>query len=277
MQIQQHATNLSVTVPGFSLRDTLCCGQCFRWEEQPDGSFFGITGKYPLHIAQDGDKILFFDTDEETFHTVWEPYFDFQTDYEAIRQFLSYHPALRRAEEVAGGIYILRQDPWETLCSFIFSQNNNIPRIKGIIDRFCKAFGEPIAPGVFSFPTPERVAILSLEDLAPIRAGFRAKYILDAAKKVSSGEVNLKQIESENLEEAELHLRKIYGIGPKVAQCILLYGFHKQDAFPVDTWMKKALKAYYPNGFPKRARRYAGVAQQYLFHYIRTTEKQQSE
>lgn len=277
MEFRQQGQDLIVRVPGFSLRDTLCCGQCFRWEELPDGSFRGIAKGHPLHLSQSGETITFYQTDESLFCSFWAPYFDLETDYQSIRQFLSFNKTLRLAEEYAGGIYILRQDPWETLCSFIFSQNNNIPRIRGIISRFCEQFGEPIADGLFAFPDAERIAGLTLEDMAPVRAGFRAKYILDAAKKISSGEVDLEQIYLMNLQKAEEELRKINGVGPKVAQCILLYGYHKPDAFPVDTWIKKVLAKYYPKGFPKRASRYAGIAQQYLFHYIRTAEKEKAE
>lgn len=254
-------------VSGFSLADTLDCGQCFRWEEQEDHSFQAVVGKQMARVFQQGDDLIVEskDADEE----FWKNYFDLNTDYGMIQEKLSFNKPLRTAMEYTSGIRILNQEPWETLCSFIISQNNNIPRIKGIISRLCENFGEELGEGGYTFPTAERMAELSLEELAPLRAGFRGKYLLDAARKVVSGEVDFARIRESSLEEGQEELRKIYGVGAKVADCVLLFGFHKLDAFPIDTWIKKVLAEYYPNGFPKRAKKYAGVAQQYLFHYIR--------
>ena len=164
------------------------------------------------------------------------------------------------------------QSPWETLCSFIISQNNNIKRIAGIIERLCENFGDELGDGVYSFPSAEKLACLSVDDLSVLRSGFRAKYIIDAAKKVSSNEVDFKKVASAELSEARAELMKITGVGPKVADCALLFGFHRLDAFPTDVWIKRALSYLYPNGFPDFADQYKGIAQQYLFHYVRTCE-----
>lgn len=253
----------------FCLSDTLNCGQCFRWEEQEKDKFSGVVKTSAVTVMQKGNNLIIEADAESLDENFWKHYFDLNIDYMRIRETLSFNKPLRTAMEYTYGIHILNQEPWETLCSFIISQNNNIPRIKGIISRLCSTFGDPLEDGFHSFPTAERIAGLSLEDLAPLRAGFRAKYILDAAKKVSSGEVDFSKIMNGDLKEGEEELLKIYGVGTKVAQCVLLFGFHKLNAFPIDTWMKKVLKEYYPKGFPKRANKYAGVAQQYLFHYIR--------
>ena len=167
------------------------------------------------------------------------------------------------AVEKCGGIRILRQQPWETVISFIISANNNIPRIRGIIDRLCTGFGTDGC-----FPTPEQLAVQTPETLSPLRAGFRTKYILDAARKVADGTLCLDQLADMPLQQAREQLMTVNGIGPKVAECILLYGFHRLDAFPVDTWIKKVLCQCYPDGFPEWIAP-KGVAQQYLFHYIR--------
>ena len=171
--------------------------------------------------------------------------------------------------DFCGGISLLKQEPWEALCSFIISQNNNIPRIKGIISRLCEAFGDNLGNGDFSFPDAERLAKMTPEELDPLRAGFRAKYIVDAARKVASGEVPLYELKKLPLEEGLDSLMKITGVGPKVASCALLYGCGKKDAFPIDVWVKKILKELYPDGFPFEDSPYKGVAQQYLFHYRR--------
>ena len=266
MKIISWGPDLVAEVPGFSLADTLDCGQCFRWERREDG-FRGVCRSRSLTVAQEGERLRFRGVSREEFAEVWAPYFDLDGDYDALKRAYSADPTLAAACRYAGGIRLLRQEPWEALCSFIISQNNNIPRIKGIISRLCQSFGEPVGED-WAFPGPERLAELTVEDLAPLRAGFRARYILDAARKVAGGAVDLEAIPGLSMEEAREALRKISGVGPKVAECALLYGFHRLEAFPVDTWIRKALAQYYPEGFP--AVPCAGVAQQYLFHYIRT-------
>ena len=245
--------------PGFSLRDTLTCGQCLRWRENPDGSFTGFAGSRPAALFQQGDTLFLSDADT----AFWGRYLDLDEDYGRWNEAFGADPTLRAAIRFCGGIRILRQDPWEAVLSFIISANNNIPRIQGIIGRLCDNFGEG-----GGFPSARRLAGETPESLAPLRAGFRAKYILDAAGKVASGKVGLEQVAALPLAEAEAELRRIRGSGPKVAQCALLYGFHRLEAFPVDTWMKKVLARYYPEGFPAWVSP-KGVAQQYLFHYIR--------
>lgn len=266
MKIISDGLDLLLKVPGFSLADTLDCGQCFRWEPTADGAFHGVHLGRPLTVSQEGDLLRFRRVTPEELQILWIPYFDLDTDYPAMNCAFCADPTLREACRYAGGIRILRQDPWEALCSFIISQNNNIPRIKGILSRLCENFGEPCGDG-WSFPGPEILAVQTPETLAPLRAGFRVRYLLDAAQKTSSGQIDLSAIPRLTLNEARAELMKITGVGPKVADCALLFGFHRLDAFPVDTWIKKALARYYPNGFPQIP--HAGVAQQYLFHYIR--------
>lgn len=261
---------------GFSLKDTLTCGQCFRWEEDDSGSFSGITGSQPCRRAvlrQEGETLLIESENPED-ADFWREYLDLDEDYDRWKEGFSGDPTLSAAIGYCGGIRLLRQDPWETLISFIISANNNIPRIKGIISRLCEGFGEDGA-----FPSAARLSALTVDDLAPIRAGFRAKYILDAAQKVACGTLDLTAVAGMEIEEARKALMTVNGVGPKVAECVLLYGFHRLEAFPVDTWIKKVLAQYYPDGFPGWAEP-RGVAQQYLFHYIRNlpseTDKEQT-
>ena len=206
---------------------------------------------------------------------IWKPYLDLDRDYDGICEVLRRDGYIAKAIDEFYGIRILNQEPWETLCSFIISQNNNIPRIKGIIDRLCESFGEPIATAdektLYSFPSAQTVAKLTEEDLSPLRAGFRNKYIIDAAQKVASGEVDLKKIKELPLVEAEAELLKIKGVGPKVAQCALLYGCGQIDAFPVDVWVKRIMGEMYQNGLPDCTNGVRGIAQQYLFHWRRNS------
>ena len=248
----------------FDLAATLECGQCFRWDRLPDGSYSGIASGLMLHIS--GGNL-----EDALADPFWRAYFDMDRDYAAIREELSgYHPALAEAAAFAPGIRILNQDPWEALCSFIISQNNNIPRIKGIVARLCEAFGEETPDGIREFPRPERLAELDEEALACLRCGFRARYILDAARKAASGQVDLEALRSVPLEEARASLMAIVGVGPKVADCALLYGLHRLDAFPMDVWMKRAMRELFPGKKPEDFGPWAGIAQQYIFHYIRT-------
>ena len=265
----KESSPLFLHAPGFSLKDTIDCGQCFRWSIQPDGSYCGIAGGHRLRLRQDGSILTFFDTTGEEFDRIWRKYFDFDTDYPGICRSLCKDAVIRQAYEYTAEIHILRQEPWEGLCSFIISQNNNIPRITGIIDRLCCNFGEQLPGGDYAFPSAERLAVLEPEDLSVLRAGFRVRYILDAARKVADGRIDFGRIASEDLETARQELRQICGVGPKVAECALLFGLYRLEAFPVDVWMKRVLKWFYQTGFPEEAKPYGGIAQQVLFHYVR--------
>lgn len=247
---------------------TLDCGQAFRWKQDEDGFWCGVAhGRY-LKLKTEGDTAVFCNTSEDDFRSVWYEYFDFGTDYAKILSEYN-DESLKKACSQYYGIRILKQDEWETVCSFIISANNNIPRIKGIIDRLCENFGEEILPGIYSFPTAERLASLEAEDLAVIRSGFRAKYIIDAARKISSGEVDIEKVKKLPFNEAKDELLKIKGVGEKVAQCALLYGFGRHEAFPVDVWVKRIVAELYPDGLPGCISGTQGIAQQYLFHWRR--------
>ena len=250
----------------FSLVETLESGQCFRYRELPDGFYEVRAGRRRGEFRAEGETLVCRAVPGTEFEQFWRNYFDLDFDYAGVKELLRADPVLSEAMKVCGGIHILRQEPFETLITFIISQNNNIPRIKGIVARLCEAYGEG------GFPSPERLAELDIPDLACLRAGFRVKYILDAAKKVAAGEVNLTVLSALPYEEAEAELCKISGVGEKVAACTLLFGARQLDAFPVDVWMKKALAAFYPDGFCKeRCGGFAGIAQQYLYHYARNS------
>ena len=255
----------------FDLQNTLACGQCFRFEQVGDSTFVVVAQDKASEISIEKNKLVFSKIENESLD-FWVKYFDLELNYnEIINNLCDLDDNFKKIASQISGIRILNQDVWEALCSFIISQNNNIPRIKGIIRRLCQHFGEKINgwDGLFSFPGPQVIARLQEEDLAVLKAGFRAKYLIDAAKKVSSGEVNLKSLESMNLEDARFELMKIKGVGPKVADCTLLYGCHKLQAFPMDVWMKRAMQKLYPGQDGDIFGEYAGIAQQYIFHYSR--------
>ena len=254
----------------FDLKNTFECGQCFRWDGDGDGSYSGIAGGRRAHILCRDGRIIIEGCSEDEFEGFWESYLDLDSDYGGIRREITeLCPQLQCAVESIDGIRILRQEPWEALCSFIISQNNNIPRIKGIVTRLCEGFGDDIGGGC-SFPAADRLAVLEPEELAPLRSGFRARYIIDAARKVSSGAVDLAGMSEAPIEECRRELMTITGVGAKVAECTLLYGLHRLEAFPIDVWMKRALADRFSGVEVSSLGRYAGVAQQYIFHYMRT-------
>ena len=245
-------------------RKTFLCGQCFRWSEDENGDFSGIVFGKNITVRENGEfaEISGFSEKEA------REYFDLETDYAEYIKRLSEDKTLSEACRCSSGIRILRQEPFETLISFIISQNNNIPRISGIIARLCESFGEKIDGG-YAFPTAEKMSRLSPDDLAPLRAGFRNRYLVDAAQKVASGEVDLEKCRYCDYDEARAELMKITGVGVKVADCTLLFGLHRIEAFPVDVWMKRAMEKLFPNMKPDDFGEYAGIAQQYIFHYSR--------
>ncbi len=253
----------------FDLRQTLDCGQAFRFSVDENGVWTGFAKHRVLKCFYKGDFVVIENMSETEFYDKFYDYFTFDIDYNEIKKKLSSDEILKTAIEFSPGIRLLNQEKFETICSFIFSQNNNIPRIKGIIERFCENFGEKIDDKFYDFPTVETIAKLEVEDLAPIRAGFRAKYIIDAARKIHSGEVDLDALEDMPIEDARETLMKIKGIGPKVAECVLLFSCKKYNAFPVDVWIKKVLEKLYPNGLPQCTKGVEGIAQQYLFDYSR--------
>ena len=258
-------------VDKFNLEDTFNCGQCFRWKKNDDNSFEGVALDKYLKTKKKTDKIILMNTSKEDFENVWKDYFDLSLNYNYVRSELEKtNDKMKKICNYSPGIRILKQDPWEALCSFIISQNNNIPRIKGIINRLCENFGYQISNGVYSFPKANELSTLNDSDLDILKCGFRSKYILDAAKKVSSGEINLNNIKKMKIDLARKELQKIKGVGPKVAECTLLYGMYRLEAFPMDVWMKRAMEKIFSDMKAEDFGQYAGIAQQYIFNYIRT-------
>lgn len=251
---------------------TLDCGQAFRWSEKEEGVWHGVAFGKAVDVVMSGDKLIISGDVAEGDRALWSEYFDLERDYAQICENLKADKHLKKAIEAYPGIRILHQESWEALCSFIISQNNNIPRIKGIIERLCAHFGEDLGNGDFSFPSAQSIAKLTVEDLAPLRSGFRAKYIIDAAQKVANGEVNLEKLAVCDIDEARQELIKIKGVGAKVAECTLLYGCARVDAFPVDVWVRRIMSELYPDGLPECTRSVEGIAQQYLFHWRRNSE-----
>lgn len=256
-------------IDNFGLEETFDCGQAFRWKPYDTDSWVGIALGRKLRVGHKNGIITLYDCTLKEYEEKWRSYFDIDRDYSSIIDIISSDETLKAAAAENSGIRVLKQDKWEALCSFIISQNNNIPRIKGIIERLCQAYGDKLPDGDFSFPPAERIAALTPEDLADIRSGFRARYIIDGAKKYLNKEIDLNIIETADTDTARQELMKITGVGTKVADCTLLFGFQRIDALPKDVWIKRAIEEYFDGKFPECAMPYAGIAQQYLFNYIR--------
>ncbi len=254
---------------------TFECGQCFRWNGDENGDYIGVASGRAARVFTRGGKAYI--ECEAADLDFWRVYLDMDTDYAAARASVMVGDYLTECAEYGEGIRILRQDKWEALCSFIISQCNNIPRIKGIVEKLCALFGEPFDTpwGVkYSFPTASRMALLEEPELAPLRAGYRAPYIINAARAVASGDMDLEYAASLDGDEARKYLKTLNGVGDKVANCAVLFGLHRLDAFPVDVWIKRALKEHMPPDFdPKSLGEYAGLAQQYMFFQARESSR----
>lgn len=246
------------------------CGQCFRFEKVSDDEYVITAMRRALDIKRVEGGYFFVGVNEKEFEDKWVGYFDLDRDYGGIINGFSSDAHLFAAARAGSGIRIFRQDPFETLISFIISQNNNIPRIKKIIAALCRTLGAEISEGVYDFPDAEAIAAAGTDGLTPIRAGFRAKYIIDAAEKTVNGEIDPYALCDMDYEDALAALKTIKGVGDKVANCVLLFGCGFYNAFPVDVWVKKVIGKYYGDGFdPKAFGANAGIAQQYLFNYER--------
>ena len=267
-------TIILTTADKLNIEKTFECGQCFRWNRQPNGVYTGVASGYAAKVWTDGTRVFIRSDAPKAF---WENYFDLSRDYAAITAAFDGGDYLKECIEFAYGIRILRQDSWEALCSFIISQCNNISRIKGIVERLCALFGERIemdGEEFYTFPDPQTLAGLTEAELAPLRSGYRAAYVISAARAVADGETDLEYLTTVDWKTAKKQLLGLYGVGEKVANCVVLFGLYHMEAFPVDTWIRKALKAHFPPDFdPASLGEYAGLAQQYIFYNARSGEK----
>lgn len=246
-------------------------GQCFRIRNIGGNRYSVITREYYLEVEDFGDGNFDFYCTEEDFNTVWTEYFDLDTDYgKIIRDIDSNDEYLVAAGQVGSGIRILKQDLWEMVVTFIISQRMSIPRIASIVESLCEGLGtkcEKDGHVFYSFPTPLQMAD---KDLSQFSLGYRDKYLQRLARDVAYGEFSLEYLNEEHeLKEYLDYLCSIYGVGVKVANCVILFGMHRLDAFPIDTWINKVLDREYAGVFPVEKYEYAGVLQQYIFYYER--------
>ena len=257
------------------------CGQAFRFH--PAGpAMRGVAHGRVLHAEETARGLELYPVTPADFSSIWRRYFDLDLPYSQVEACFSGDPVMQAALPCCAGLRLLVQEPFETLISFIISANNNIPRIKGLIERICMEQGEALGDGLFAFPTPGQLARISAQRFRELGAGYRADYLADTARAVADGAFDLDAPYALPYEEAKKLLTALKGVGPKVADCILLFAYGKREAFPRDVWIKRVLKELY--GFvPKnddellrfareRFGPYGGIAQQYLFHYARQSK-----
>ena len=260
------------------------CGQCFRWLREEDGSYTGVVQGKVINVKKENDLIILDNTNREEFENIWFDYFDLERNYSEIKNKLRVMDEyLEKATEFGQGIRILQQDGWEMLISFIISANNRIPMIQRAINNLSERYGEFIGEyrgkKYYAFPTPEQLNKVSVEDIRACQTGFRDKYIKSVVDYVSENKEDVLSYRKLSTDECIKELVKFNGVGPKVADCIALFGMQKYDTFPVDVWVKRVMEEFYVEdnlSLPK-IRKFAldkfgnlsGFAQQYLFYYAR--------
>lgn len=273
----------------FELKHIFDCGQCFRWNEQPDGSYTGVIKQGVLNVQKNDNEIVFTGMLDGEIVEIVENYFDLKRNYNEIKEELSHiDKYLKNSIEYGNGIRILNQDLWETIISFIISANNNIPRIKGIIERISEKYGKEIEwnnKKYYTFPTPEELKNATIEDFRNLGAGFRDKRLYETTHMILEKKVNLEKMyqEKDTLKVRE-KLLTLSGVGPKVADCILLFSTLKRfDVFPIDVWVRRVMNELYiknedENKVSKKEimklakekfGNLEGIAQQYLFYWKR--------
>jgi len=280
-------------VKSFEPKHIFECGQCFRWNKEEDTSYTGIIGENILNVKKEQDYIQINGYCKDDIKYICEKYFDLNTDYEQIKDKLgSIDVNLRESIKYGNGIRILHQDIWETLISFIISANNNIPRIKSIIERMSQKYGKEMiwnGKKYYTFPTIEQLSKATVEDLRKLGLGFRDKRVYQTTQMVKNGEIDIIKLEKEDSKYILAELLKFPGVGPKVADCIMLFSMKKYEVFPIDVWVKRVMLELYSNEIYKMLEykerqvnpndilrfaenkfgRLAGIAQQYLFYWRR--------
>lgn len=286
MQEQIYKIN---NIKSFEPKHIFDCGQCFRWNEMADGSYTGTFGRNVLNVKKENKEIRFKGLVDGNIEDICNKYFDLDRDYEKIKKDLSkIDNNMKTSINYGEGIRLLNQDLWETIISFIISANNNIPRIKGIIDRISKTYGEKIVwegKEYYTFPTPKQLSKATIEDLRKLGLGFRDVRVYETTKIINAKKVDLEKLHKE---ENKQHVREILltlpGVGPKVADCILLFSTLKRlEVFPIDVWVRRVInELYIKNENEEKVNKkeieqlakqkygnLAGIAQQYLFYWKR--------
>ena len=252
----------------FDLYKITVSGQCFMVQQNVK-IFKFVTGRHFLNIEQIGNNRYIVSCSPEEWNFIWTKYFDLRRNYQLLyQQKHNKHHVVDMAMNVGRGLRVLRQDPWETFVTFIISQRKNIPSITKCVNTLAFKYGDKLSNGLFAFPSPQSIADLSESDLRECNLGYRAVYVLDAARKVSDGRINLIKLENENNDYLLSTLKNIYGVGDKVANCVALFGYGRVDCVPIDVWVKRFVDVDCGGSSPFFLfSDVAGIIQQYVFYY----------
>ncbi len=276
------------TPSDFNLKETLECGQCFHFNKIEENEYVLTAYGHLLHVRQDDNSLVFYNTDEELYNILWKRYFDIERDYSKIKEeLLAKDNKLSEAISAMSGVRILNQEFFETLISFIISQNKQIPHIKkivaGISEKYGTYMGEVKGIPMYAFPDVKQLKAATVEELKELKTGFRAPYIYDAVGRVYDGSINYEELVKMDSYAGIEKMSEIKGVGNKVASCVSLFALGKRDSFPIDVWIKRIMEYLYFDGhdtskdtIAKLAREHfgelGGYAQQYLFYYGKTVK-----
>lgn len=268
---------IKIQYPELDLSVIARSGQCFRFFQSGEHEYLLFAKDLALKIIEEKPFYTFLCSEEE-YHSFWKAYFDLDTDYTPLLSVVSSSDKiLKKALLYGKGLRILRQDPWEMLITFILSQRKNIPSIMTCVRKICEQFGEQkscsfLPNGYYTFPSAAKMSMQSEEKLRSCGLGYRAPYVKAAAQLINSQSISLSEMEKMDDELLQKTLRTIPGVGPKISQCVMLFGFHRMQAFPIDVWINRAMHIWYQDHFPyDQYPQSLGILQQFLFFYIRET------
>jgi len=272
----------------FELEHVFDCGQCFRWTKEDDGSYTGVAFGKLINIDYIDSNIIIKNSSKEDYDHIWEKYLDLKRDYSKIKKDISKdNNIMKEMIDFGSGIRLLNQDEWEATISFIISQNRSIPLIKKSIEMICEKYGNYIqtyrGKDYYTFPTPDELAVATIEEIEGCKVGYRAKYIVETAKEISKDSTQIYSLKDKSYEQAKEYLLSLLGVGPKVANCITLFAMEKYSSFPIDVWIKRTMENFFElkgktdKEIMKKADemfgQYGGFAQQYLFYFAINQKK----
>ena len=275
---------IELDVKCFNLKYTLECGQCFRWNKIDENTYIGVVKDRVLKVRQEGNKIFIKSDKEENLEKVVRYYFDLDRDYEKLeKKIVLIDDNIAKAVKNTSGLRNLNQDFFEMLISYIISANNNIPRISKSVNEISKRYGKEIefeGQRYYLFPTPDELRDVTIDEFRECGVGFRDKYIYETVEKINNKEIDLEQMQKLDTEKLKAALLSLMGVGPKVADCILLFSCARQEVFPIDVWVQRIMRRLYYNNeevSKNEILRYArenfgenaGIIQQHLFYNVR--------
>lgn len=266
---------MKIKIKDFIPSHTFDCGQCFRWEKDDSDGYIGVAGGKAVRISEKEGTVEIENATEEEYYSFWENYLDARRDYSIIKKQIEINDIMKEAISFGGGIHLLRQEFHEALVSFVISQRSSIPKIKSCVNKLCELYGDKIEfqkKTLYSFPSVDTLSTLCEEDFRKLGVGYRAPYIVDAVKRMKSGELDAEFLLNSDTDVAREKLMQVKGVGDKVCDCVLLFSLGKYDLFPSDVWIKRVMLESFDSSHAKSAgeelfREYSGFAQQYLFYW----------